>query len=636
MRWLSRLLALPPPGGIEGEQGAPRREASPRSKRIASRLIFFIPAAVFIIILIAYPIFATLTLSFVPEATIVGTWEENPDGIVPEARSGHAVTYDSAAGRLILFGGFLDPNDDSVASDETWAYDAQSKEWSQASPGTAPSPRGGSALAYDAESDRSVLFGGRSGNETYDDTWGFDANAGSWSLLAPTMSPPPLSGHAMVYDSESDRLVLFGGILSTTGATSSQTWTYDFNANSWTLMPSDGGPAGRREHAMAYHSRLDLVVLFGGKEDGSSRGDTWEYDLNGNNWTQVIPRSSPSQRFGHAMAYDVGRDLVILFAGRAAGETWVYDSASRNWQEVEPPTVPPRRQGHAMAYDEGVQRTVLFGGFALATNTLLGDTWTVVMAGRSAPNLDNYGTVLTSTDTINLGGLPKPPPYGSLVHNAIWIAIHLPMTLFGGLFLAILLRQTRGASIVKASIFLGMVTPMIVGGVILRYLFEEGVGIIPQIFGALGIVSLSGSWMAQPTTLLYGLIFGSVWMWLGFSMIIYSAGLTTIPRDYFEAARIDGASTFRTFWKITFPLLKPITLVVVTMTILWELKLFDIVIAATNAAGGVGGSADVLALQMFRYEFRDGRTEVAATVATLLTVLTLVATVWLLRRLSRR
>lgn len=637
MRWRPRLQALPAPGGVE-EAGAPLGggEGKPRARKIVNRLIFLAPAGIFIIIFIAYPIVATLTLSFVPAEPVVGTWTENADGLEPAARVEHAVAYDSKSDRVILFGGYLDNQDPPTPSDETWVYDVDTKSWSRVSSSGAPPPRGESALAYDVESDRAILFGGQSGNLTFNDTWAFDANEGSWTLMAPPTSPPPLSGHAMVYDSESDRVVLFGGSASATAEVSSGTWIYDLDANSWSKMPSDTSPPGRSSHAMAYDWRLDRVVLFGGASDGSALGETWSYDFNENNWTLMRPRASPSARHSHAMVYDSGADLVILFAGRAAGETWVYHLGSDSWVEVNPSPVPPRRTGHAMAYDNRSAQTVLFGGFALATNTLSSDTWTVVVEGRSFPNLDNYGNVLAHRDTINLAGFPKPPPYGTLVNNAIWIAIHLPLTLFGGLTLAVLLRETKGASVVKASIFLGMVTPMIVGGVILRYLYEEGVGLIPQIFGALGITALSSSWMAQPTTLLYGLIFGSVWMWLGFSLIIYSAGLTTIPREYFEAARIDGASPFRVFWRITFPLLKPITLVVVTMTILWELKLFDIVIAATNPAGGPGGAADVLALQMFRYGFGRLQFELAATVATILTLLTLLATVWLLRRLSKR
>lgn len=254
------------------------------------------------------------------------------------------------------------------------------------------------------------------------------------------------------------------------------------------------------------------------------------------------------------------------------------------------------------------------------------------------PTGENYAEVLTDTDTLNLDRFPtESPPWGTLIHNAVWIAIHLPLSLFTGLALALILREFKGASIVKAMVFIGMVTPMIVGGVILRYLFEGNVGITPAIFGAIGIESLDRNWMTFPPTALFGLIFGSVWMWVGFSLIVFSAGLTTIPKEYSEAAKIDGASPFRTFLKVTFPLLRPMTLVVVTMTVLWELKIFDIVIAATpGSSGGVGGSADVLALQMYRYAFVGGSFERAAVVATLLTLLTLLATVWMIRRLVKR
>ena len=255
--------------------------------------------------------------------------------------------------------------------------------------------------------------------------------------------------------------------------------------------------------------------------------------------------------------------------------------------------------------------------------------------GGGDPTLDNYAAVLTHRDTLNLANFPGPP-YGTLINNAIWIAIHLPLTLFTGLALAIILRGVRGASFVKSFVFIGMVTPMIVGGFILRFLYAQDIGLVPSFFEAIGVEGLATNWLARPTTLLFGLIFGSVWMWMGFSLIIYSAGLTTIPREYFEAAKIDGASSWRTFSRITFPLLKPMTLVIVTMTILWELKLFDIVIGATNASGGVGQASDVLALQMFRYFFLDFNLNNAAVVATILTTLTLVALVFLVRRLVAR
>src|SRR5437879_3320312 len=200
-----------------------------------------------------------------------------------------------------------------------------------------------------------------------------------------------------------------------------------------------------------------------------------------------------------------------------------------------------------------------------------------------------------------------------------------------GLFLAVLLLNVRGASFVKSLIFLGMVTPLIVVGVVLRFVLEYPIGVVRAFFGWLGIKSLDFNVLVTPNTLLLGLIFGTVWSWTGFSMIVYSAGLTTIPKDYFEAARVDGASEWQIFRRITWPLLRPVTLVIVTMTILWELKLFDIVIGATNQQGGAGGAADVLALQMYRFFFIIDYNS-AAVVATLLTIFTLIVAVLLFRR----
>jgi multiple sugar transport system permease protein len=252
---------------------------------------------------------------------------------------------------------------------------------------------------------------------------------------------------------------------------------------------------------------------------------------------------------------------------------------------------------------------------------------------REFAGLENYRDVLTDPATINAGNLPWPPPLGTLLHNALWIVIHLPISLFAGLWLALLLQETKGASFVKSCIFLGMVTPMIVGGVILRFLLEQGVGIIPSFFQLIGAKSLAVNWMVHRELLLLGLIMGSVWLWTGFSLVVYSAGLTTIPKDYFEAARVDGTPPSRMFFRITFPLLKPLTLVIVVMTILWELKIFDIVVAATNFGGGVG--ADTLALQVYRFFFYDADSGRAAVVASLLTLLTLLSTSLILRRMAK-
>lgn len=237
--------------------------------------------------------------------------------------------------------------------------------------------------------------------------------------------------------------------------------------------------------------------------------------------------------------------------------------------------------------------------------------------------LSNYFDVLGRREVVNWERISQGRsfPLGALVHNIIWIFIHLPLSLFSGLLLAVILRDVKGASIVKSTIFLGMVTPLIVGGLILRFTFEKEVGVVNALFNLLGFEQLARTWTAYPDTALFSLIFGSVWLWAGFSMILYSAGLATIPRDYYEAAELDGASPFRIFYRITLPLLKPITITIVTMTILWELKIFDIVYVATG--GGPGGASNVLAMLMYTLAFRAFDFNSSAVVATFLTALTL-------------
>jgi len=242
--------------------------------------------------------------------------------------------------------------------------------------------------------------------------------------------------------------------------------------------------------------------------------------------------------------------------------------------------------------------------------------------------LQNYQSVFSSGDIINVKNISQGQfPFGTLIHNALWIAIHLPVTTFLGLFLAVLLRDVKGGAIIKSVIFLGMVMPLVVGGIMIRFMFDGNIGIVNLFFKVLGMPTQT--WTAYPETSLLALIFGSVWLWTGFSMIIYSAGLETIPKTYYEAAEIDGASKLRIFFSITIPMLKPITVVVVTMTLLWELKIFDIVYVATM--GGPGGASNVLALQMYLYGFRAWDFNKAAVMAVLITGLTIFAAIPLIR-----
>lgn len=251
--------------------------------------------------------------------------------------------------------------------------------------------------------------------------------------------------------------------------------------------------------------------------------------------------------------------------------------------------------------------------------------------------LDNYAEVFNREDFWNPQNLieGKPPPYGALIHNVIWILIHLPLSVFFGLLLAVLLREVKGGAIIKSAVFLGMVIPMIVGGLLLRFVYEDDAGIVNAFLRVIGLGHLARTWTAFPDTILLSLILGSVWIWIGFSMIVYSAGLESIPMELFEAAKIDGASRWRTFWRLTVPMLRPATIVVVTMTLLWELKIFDIVWVIQR--GGPGGASNVMALDMFLDAFFSipPNFGTAAAIATLLTIMTFGFAAYMVNRMVK-
>lgn len=250
---------------------------------------------------------------------------------------------------------------------------------------------------------------------------------------------------------------------------------------------------------------------------------------------------------------------------------------------------------------------------------------------------ENYADVVSRKEFLNvkrLGNFLGGPSYGALIHNILWVVIHIPLCVFFGLLLAVLLRDVKGGTVIKSIVFLGMVIPMIIGGVLLRFILDKDAGILNGVLNAIGLGAFTRDWTFYPDTALATVILGSVWIWIGFSMIVYSAGLEGIPVELYEAAKIDGASWWKTFWHITVPMLKPATMVVVTMTLLWELKIFDIVYVVTQ--GGPGDASKVLAYTMYIDAFQPPpNLGTASAIAVILTIMTFGFTAYLVSRMAR-
>jgi N-acetylneuraminic acid mutarotase len=246
------------------------------------------------------------------------------------------LAYDVESDRVILFGA-MPYGDDWRTSNmsETWAYDYNTETWMKMTDG--PVKHLGACIAYDTQSDRVILFGGYNvgGNYTYDDTWAYDFNSDTWTEMKPSTSPPGRNYQAMAYDDKADRVLVWGSS-DVDGPPHLSLWAYDFNTNTWQeRLASEPLPSGREYPVMVYDAESDRSIMFGGTSGGS---ETWAYDYNTNAWTNMKPSLDPGDRKVQGMAYNSVADRVIMFGGQVdktsfkyTNETWTYDLNTNAW-----------------------------------------------------------------------------------------------------------------------------------------------------------------------------------------------------------------------------------------------------------------------------------------------------------------
>jgi N-acetylneuraminic acid mutarotase len=290
------------------------------------------------------------------------------------------MAFDVESDQIVMFGGATgNISDPTNYNGETWAYDVAANKWTQMKPPSGPTRRSGYAMAYDAESDRVILFGG--GNEVgwnLADTWVYDYNTNTWTEMA--KGPADHLGARIAYDAESHRIILFGGY-DLGKILFNDTWAYDYNTNTWTEMKPSTSPPGRNYQAMTYDSKADRVLVWGGFDlDGKAIDNSvWSYDFNTNTWQEMVSgKPRPDTRDYAVMVYDAESDRTILYGGVNYGgnETWVYDYNTNTWTNLKPSTNPGRLSRHAMVYDTAADRAILFGGQVGSVQfKYTGETW---------------------------------------------------------------------------------------------------------------------------------------------------------------------------------------------------------------------------------------------------------------------
>lgn len=232
--------------------------------------------------------------------------------------------------------------------------------------------RNAHGMVYDSDRDVVLLYGGADEMRVLSDLWAWDGT--TWRCLA-AGGPPARTFPAMAYDPISKNVVLFGGnrvLFGTESDTASflnDMWSWD--GQEWRELDVEA-PSPRAEAATTYRSDARRIVLFGGyRNEGANRirlGDTWEWD--GKAWV-LKTTMGPSPRNGAAVAYDGQRKRVVLFGGSGAmDETWEWDGSS--WSEVA--SAPESgRFNAAMAYDPARGLSIRSGGWS--GDGRADDTW---------------------------------------------------------------------------------------------------------------------------------------------------------------------------------------------------------------------------------------------------------------------
>lgn len=207
----------------------------------------------------------------------------------------------------------------------------------------------------------------------------------------------------------------------------------------------------------------------------------------------------------------------------------------------------------------------------------------------------------------------------ALLHNIQYAVGTVAGKIIVSLFLAILLNQAlRGRAFYRTALFMPVIMSFVVVGIMWNWMYNTDRGMINSLLAAIGI-NFRPDWLGDPKVAMWALILVDIWKWYGFHMVIFLAGLQTIPQDLYEAAMVDGASKFRQFWSVTLPLLQPVMLINVTLSLMGAFNVFDIPFIMTE--GGPAKATLVMALHIYIRGFKFYKFGYASALSIVLLVL---------------
>lgn len=259
---------------------------------------------------------------------------------------------------------------------------------------------------------------------------------------------------------------------------------------------------------------------------------------------------------------------------------------------------------------------LIFVGGPMLLSLSLGFFSVSGFGGYTFVGLDNYRRMAAD-----------PLFWRSLSVTVIYIVTLVPSLYVVGLGLALLVQDdSRFNGVVRSLLFMPQTVSLVVVALVWQVLLIDKIGLFNQVGAALGLPAVS--WLGDPRFALYTVVAISVWFLMGFYMLIFLGGLQDIPREYYEAARIDGAGPVQSFFKITLPLLQPTSffvLLVSTVAAVCGSQSFDLVYVMTK--GGPANSTSLAIFYIYQQAFLFNEYGYAAAMASVLVLVLMVITV---------
>lgn len=237
--------------------------------------------------------------------------------------------------------------------------------------------------------------------------------------------------------------------------------------------------------------------------------------------------------------------------------------------------------------------------------------------------LANYVTLLTNP-------LWSERFWGALKNNVVFFIIHMVVQNTIGLTLAALLarRTTRFATTYRTLLFMPTMISVVIVGFIWQLILSPLWGVAEGLMSVVGLESLFKPWLGLESTALITLSLISVWQFVGIPMMLFYAALIGIPEELNEAAIVDGATTWSTFWRVKFPLILPTVGIVAILTFVGNFNAFDLIYTVNGASAGPNFSTDIMGTLFFRTFFGQqlqlGNPQMGATVAGMMLLIILV------------